>query len=110
MKAETLAEELPDRSDTDIPPQVRYVLSVAEMATGWSEWQREHHDEPRAYFCEGLFDYWHEVELEEPTWEMIFLTDLESGKLYGMSSYQRFCYQQGAILGYRLREEYGPTK
>lgn len=109
MNAEVLATELPDRSGEDIPVQVRYILSVAEAATGWSEWQREHHDEPRAYFCSGLLDYWYDDELDEPTWEMIFLTDLHSGELYGLSSYERFCYQQGAIVGYQLREKYGRT-
>jgi len=106
MQSDALCRELPDRSESDIPLQVRYILSVCEVATGWGDWQESHLKEPRAHFCEGVFDYWWDDDLEEPTWEMIFYKDFESGDLYGMSSVERFSYQQGAILGYQLREEY----
>lgn len=106
MNSKSVRTGLPDRTHTDIPIQVRYILSVCEVATSWGDWQTEHHNEPRAHFCEGVFDYWWDDELQEPRWEMIFNKDLKTGELSGIPTKERFYYQQGAMFGYRLREEF----
>jgi hypothetical protein len=106
MKSERLVEEMPDRSDNDIPLQLRYILSLTDVVIGWTAWQQLHHNESRTYFYEGLFDYWWDDDHTEPGWEQLFREDPESGELRGFPARDRFCYQQGAILGYRLRCEF----
>lgn len=100
---------LPDRNHTDIPQGVQFFLSLCEAATISHRYQDWYLEEPQTYFCEGVVDYWWDEELVEPTWEMLFRQDL-SGELHGMPPHSRFCYQQGAIVGYQLREEYGTTE
>lgn len=92
----------------DLPIQVHGFLRLCELANTWYEWQDEHWEENKAYFCEGVVDYWYDDDVEEPRWEQLFYTDFESGELRKepMPSVGRFSYQQGAIIGYRLRKEY----
>ena len=107
MNNTQLAAKIPDRSDTDIPLQVRLILSICEVATGWHEWQNEHCGEPKAHFCEGVFDYWWDDELIEPSFDQLFQRPLDPDKKWsGWPSRKRFAYQQGAMVGYQLREKY----
>jgi len=100
---------LPDRRESDIPQAVQFFLSVCEAATTSYRYQDWHLEEPQTYFCEGVVDYWWNDELDEPYWEQLYYKNLDDGHLRHepMPSHDRFCYQQGAIVGYRLREEYG---
>jgi len=100
---------LPDRSDTDIPQNVQLFLSLCETAISSTQFCERYHNTKEINFVEGVIDYWWDTDLEEPTWEQIFRKNLSDGKFEGSPSYERFCYQQGAILGYRLREEYRPS-
>lgn len=97
---------LPNRTDSDIPLQVRLFLSICEVAIGSARYQEENLREPQTMFCEGVVDYWWDEKLDEPYWEQIFRRNLSTGELDGFPSHERFCYQQGAILGYKLREEF----
>lgn len=106
-----VAQLLPDRNDSDIPPSVQCFLSACEAATISYRYQDEHWDEPQTFFFEGVVDYWWEEDLEEPRFEMLFHRPLHpDGEWEGYPSYERFCYQQGAIVGYKLREQYGQTE
>lgn len=98
-----LSEELPIREQ--VPPQVAAVLSIAEVVTGWSKWQAECGSEPRASFYEGIFDYWWDNSLIEPEWDAIFPLHNPSNTR-SIPSRERFSYQQGAMVGYHLRETY----
>lgn len=106
MKVENISKSLLDGGGDDIPPQVRFIISTCEVANMWTTWQEEHHDEPKAWFCSGLFDYWWDEELSEPHWGQVFYTNLETGEFRGVPEHRHFCYQQGAIVGYKLREEF----
>ena len=101
---------LPDRSDTDIPQNVQIFLSLCETAISSPQFCERYDDTKEINFVEGVLDYWWQTELAEPTWEQIFRMRSPDGKLEGSPSYERFCYQQGAILGYRLREKYRPVE
>ena len=104
MDAGQLSQNMPHR--TQVPPEVAAVLSIAETVTGWSKWQAEYGKQPRSYFFEGIVDYWWDNELVEPTWDTIFPSTVFEDSNSGIPSRDRFCYQQGAIVGYQLREEY----
>jgi len=104
-----VSDLLPDRRDSDLPPQVQFFLSVVEAAMASHRYQAKHLDEPQTYFCEGVLDYWWQdnEELVEPRFEQLFRRPLrEDGEWEGYPSHKRFCYQQGAILGYQLSEQY----
>lgn len=91
----------------DLPQRVHGFLRLCELANAWYDWQEEHHDTPKAWFCEGVVDYWWDDDLIEPGFEMLFQRPLDpSEKWSGWPSHKRFCYQQGAIVGYRLKEKY----
>lgn len=103
-----LTEWLPDRNDSDIPENVQWVLSLAEMAVGWDKYAREHMGEEQDRFFEGVVDYWWEYEdLEEPTFEQLFRTNPFNDKSWqGWPSQERIAYQKGAIVGYELAERF----
>lgn len=103
-----IAEVLPDRNDSDIPQQVQWFLSVCEAAVASYRWGKEHYDSPAFHFTAGVVDYWWEDDLIEPRFEMLFRRPLDPDERWeGFPSYKRFCYQQGAKVGYQLREQYG---
>ena len=91
----------------ELPQRVHGFLRLCEMATSWYEWQEEHHDTMRAHFCEGVVDYWWDDELIEPSFDQLFQRPLDPDKKWsGWPSRKRFAYQQGAMVGYQLREKY----
>lgn len=94
--------------EAELPVQVHGFLRVCELACSWYDWQDEHYDEDKAWFCEGVIDYWYEEGLEPPRWEQLFYKDLKTGELRRepIPSRDRFAYQQGAMVGYLLRQEY----
>lgn len=102
-----IARDLPDRNGSDIPPQVQWFLSMCETAVIWYRYVDLHHGEPQDKFCQGVVDYWWGDTLEEPTFEMLFKRHPFSDEQWsGWPSYERFCYQQGAIVGYELKERF----
>lgn len=93
-----------DRS-VDIPQRVHGFLRTCELACVW---QVEHKDTMEAWFCSGVVDYWWDDTLEKPTFKQLFYVPLnEEDEWAGFPSKDRFAYQQGAIIGYRLRRKYG---
>lgn len=97
--------EFPPR-EQELPQRVHGFLRLCELACCWYEWQDEHYDEMKAWFCEGVIDYWHE-DLREPSFEQLFRRPIDKdGEWSGWPSRKRFAYQQGAIVGHRLRKEY----
>jgi len=94
----------------DLPQRVHGFLRLCELACCWHEWQEKHADEPKAWFCDGVLDYWYGDGLIEPSFEQLFHKPLFDEELRGWPSHRRFCYQQGAIVGYRLNEEYGQSE
>lgn len=101
---------LPDRSDSDIPPQVQYFLSICETAVASERWSHEKSGTPQYKFVEGVLDHWWGDGMVEPYWEQLFVTDLskneEKFRRQPLPSVEQFAYHQGAIVGYLLREEY----
>lgn len=103
-----LSNLLPDRSDSDLPPQVRHVITLCEAAVASNRFSRERQDDPEYHFVEGVVDYWWSDHLEPPRWEQLFHKDLDTGEFRRevIPTRERFAYQQGAMVGYLLREEY----
>lgn len=90
-----------------LPQEVHGFLRLCELACCWYDWQDEHHDTMKAHFCEGVVDYWYEDDLVEPSFDQLFYRPLDREEPWsGWPSRKRFAYQQGAIVGHRLREEY----
>ena len=92
-------------SREDIPLTIQLILQLAETGTTY-RYHKENHGDPSERFFSGLFDYWWEEDLEEAHFEQIFRKDLVTGELKGFPSHERFCYQQGAVVGQALREEF----
>lgn len=103
-----VSELLPDRSGTDLPPQVHHFLALCEVAVTSERFSRERRGDPEYHFVEGVVDYYWSDGLDEPYWEQLFYTDLSTGRIRDepIPEHSRFCYQQGAMVGYRLREEF----
>jgi hypothetical protein len=103
------SEDLPDRNESSIPPQVQWFLSVCELATIYRPWLELNLGSEADNFCEGVVDYWWQHdELKKPTFEMIFHQPFgeKEWKLTDCPEQERIAYQKGAIIGYALAEEY----
>lgn len=103
------ANKLPDRSDTDIPQEVQWFLSVCELATVYRPWLEVNMGGPVDNFCEGVVDYyWQGEEFEEPTFSMLFDDGLfgQTEDIGNWPSAERIAFQKGAIVGYKLQEKY----
>lgn len=97
----------PVERDVEIPPQVDGFLHTCELATSWYSYQDLHHEDLKVYFCEGVVDYWHGDYSLDPSFDQLFHRPLGDDRCEGWPSSKRFAYQQGAIVGNELREEYG---
>lgn len=102
-----LSQVLPKRIDTEIPEQVCLLLSLCETAVSWYDYGQRHQNEVQDNFYRGVVDYWWSVDLEEPSFDQLFQRGLFDDDPDGWPTVQAFAYQQGAIVGYRLREQYG---
>lgn len=104
----SVIRKLPDRNATDIPESVQWFLSVCEVAIAWERYARDHMGEEQDRFCRGVVDYWWDYEdMNEPHFGMIFQKPLDSHDRWkGWPSKREFAYQKGAIVGYKLAEEY----
>lgn len=108
VSEQRLAQTLPDRTDSELPPQVQWFLSVIETAVASDSWNRRHEAEPVCSFVVGVFDYWWDSEVEKPSWGDIFILELDGSPRYEdyIPRYEQFCYQQGAIVGWHLSEKF----
>ena len=104
----TSVYDFPPRPEK-LPQRVHGFLRLCELACCWYEWQDKNYDKMKAWFCEGVVDYWHDDSgISEPSFDQLFYRPLDRDKLWsGWPSRKRFAYQQGAIVGYRLRDKYG---
>lgn len=106
-----IVTNLTDMSDMDMPQNIKVFLSMCETALLSDRFHDYKKDSKEMKFIRGVMDYWWGSDLNEPTWEQMFRKNFETGQLRQTPSpsHKRFCYQQGAILGYRLKQRFRET-